>query len=95
MAQITENPEYMSVEEVRKNPELITQLLFKKQDVSVLIEKRGNKIRYAYLKIHNKKAVKILEEAKKENETLKEKGYSREQAFKDFHEAKEKMNKYL
>lgn len=88
MTQITGESHYLSIEEIRKNPELITQLLFKQQDVSVILEKRGNKVRYAYLKIYDKKTIAILEEAKKEHKLLKKKGYSREQAFKDFDEAK-------
>ena len=95
MEQISEKSQYLSVEEIKKNPELITQLLFKDQDVSVILEKRGNKVRYVYLKTYDKESIRILEEAKKEHKRLKEKGYTREQAFKDFSEARAEMNKHL
>ena len=95
MEKVTEKSQYMSVEDIRKNPELITRLLFKEQDVSVILEKRGNKVRYAYLKTYGKETIRILEEAKNEHKKVKEKGYTREQAFKDFNEAREEMNKYL
>ena len=95
MKLLTEKSQYMSVEDIRKNPELITQLLLKDQDVCVILEKRGNKVRYAYLKTYDKESIRILEEAKNEHKKVKEKGYTREQAFKDFNEAREEMNKYL
>ena len=75
--------------------ELERESLFKEQDVSVILEKRGNKVRYAYLKTYGKETIRILEEAKNEHKKVKEKGYTREQAFKDFNEAREEMNKYL
>ncbi len=95
MEQISEKSQYLSVEEIKKNPELITQLLFKDQDVSVILEKRGNKVRYVYLKTYDKESIRILEEAKKEHKRLKEKGYTREQAGKDFSEAQAEIDKYL
>jgi len=36
-----------------------------------------------------------LEEAKSEYKRIKEKGYTREQAFKDFTDAQKEINKYL
>ena len=95
MEQVTEKLQYISVEDIRKKPELITQLLLKDKDVSIILEKRGNKIRYAYLKTYDKEVIRILEEAKNEHKKIKEKGYTREQAFIDFNEARKQMNKYL
>lgn len=95
MEQVTGKLQYLSIEDIIKKPELITQLLFKDQDVSVILEKRGDKIRYAYLKTYDKETIQILEEVKNEHKKVKEKGYTREQAFKDFNDAREEMNKYL
>jgi len=95
MEQVSEKSQYFLIEDIRKNPELITELLFKEQDVSVILEKRGNRVRYTYLKTYDKETIRILEEAKSEYRKIKEKGYTREQAFKDFTDARREINKYL
>ena len=87
--------QYFSVEDIKKNPELITQLLLKTQDISVILEKRGNKVLFAYLNTYNKETIRILEESKNEYKKIKKKGYTHEKAFKDFTEAREEINKYL
>ncbi|MBM3236187.1 hypothetical protein FJZ31_07790 [Candidatus Poribacteria bacterium] len=95
MEEVSEKSQYFLIEDVRKNPELIAELLFKEQDVSVILEKRGNRVRYTYLKTYDKETVRILEEVKSEYRKIKEKGYTREQAFKDFTDARREINKYL
>ncbi len=87
MEQLSEKSQYMSIEDIRNHPELIAHLLLKDTDVSVILEKRGKQIRYSYLKTYDKESVRILEEAKKELKILRKKGYTREQAFKEFSEA--------
>ena len=77
MEQISEESQHMSVEDIRNNPEIIAELLLKNRDVSVIFEKRGNKVRYAYLKTYNKESVRILQEAKEEHKRFREKGYNR------------------
>lgn len=91
MEQLSEKSQYMSIEDIRNHPELIAHLLLKDTDVSVIFEKKGNKVRYCYLKTHDKESFRILEEAKKEHKILRKKGYTREQAFKEFHEAIDEM----
>ena len=85
----------MSVEDIRKNPKLIAQLFWEDRDVSVIFEKRGNKVRYAYLKTYDNENVRILQEAKDEHKRFRERGYTREQAFADFEGARKEINKYL
>jgi len=46
MEQVSEKSHYFLIEDIRKNPELITELLSKDWDVSVILEKQGNKVRY-------------------------------------------------
>jgi hypothetical protein len=94
MEKLTEQPQHISIEEIRKNPELITQLLLQDQDVSVIFEKRGNQVSYTYLKTYNKDSIRILQEAKADYKRLKEKGYSREQARKELEEAQQEITKY-
>lgn len=93
MAQmLLEQPQIISVEEIKKKPELITQLLLQEQDVSVMFEKRGDQVSYFYLKTYDKDTIRILRETKAEHNQLNEKGYTREQAFKEFIEAQLQIN---
>lgn len=95
MEEISEESQHMSVEDIRNNPELIAELLLKDRDVSVIFEKRGDHVRYAYLKTYDKESIRILQETKEEHKRVREKGYNREQAFREFEEAREEISKYL
>lgn len=95
MEQLLEQPQQLSIEEIRKNPELITQLLLQEQDVSVIFEKRGDQVSYIYLKTYDKESIRILREAKAEHKRLREKGYTRKQALKEFEETQQEINKYV
>ncbi len=95
MEQLSEKSQYMSVEDIRNNPGLIAELLLKNREVSIIFERRGNKVRYAYLKTYDKESIRILEEAKKELKRFKERGYAREQAFEDFERVREDISEYL
>jgi hypothetical protein len=95
MIQASEKSQYLLVEDIKKNPGLIAQLILKDKDVSIIFEKEGDKVRFAYLKTYSREAVRILEEAKREYKELEEKGYTREQAFEDFTEAKNEISRYL
>lgn len=87
MEQLLEKSQYILLEDIKRNPEVITQFLFKDIDVSILLEKRGDKVRFSYLKTYSREAICILEEAKREYKEIEEKGYTSEQAFDDFTEA--------
>ncbi|OQX11635.1 MAG: hypothetical protein BWK80_44540 [Desulfobacteraceae bacterium IS3] len=95
MQQLSEKSQYILLEDIKKNPEIIAQLLFKDRDVSIILEKQGDRVRFSYLKTYSREAVRILEEAKKEYEETEEKGYTREQAFEDFTEARNEISRYL
>ncbi len=94
MEQLSEKSQYMSVEAIRNNPGLIAELLLKDREVSIIFERRGNKVRYAYLKTYDEESIRILQEAKKEHKRFKEKEYTREQAFEDFEQAREDISEY-
>lgn len=87
--------QHMSVEDIRNNPELIADILLKEQDVSVIFERRGDNVSYAYLKTYDRESLRILREAKEEHRRCRERGYTREQAFGDFEEAHGEIGKYL
>ena len=67
----------------------------KEQDVSVILERRGDKVSYAYLKTYDRESLRILREAKEEHRRCRKSGYTREQAFGDFEEAREEIGRYL
>jgi len=46
--------QYVSVEDIRNNPGLIAQLILKEQDVSVIFQKKGDNVKYSYLKTYDK-----------------------------------------
>jgi len=95
MEQIYMQLQYVFVDDIKKNPNLIAQILLKDHDVSVIFEKRGRNVKYSYLKIHDQESLRLLDEAKKEHKKLKENGYNREQAFEDFEQARKNINNYL
>ena len=64
----------MSVEDIRGNPGLIADILLKEQDVSVIFERRGNKVSYVYLKAYDEESLRILREAKEEHRRRRERG---------------------
>jgi len=59
------------------------------------LKKKGDKVQFAYLKTYDDETVRILEEAKKEYAGMKQKGYTREQAFEDFSEGQKQIDKHL
>uniref|UniRef100_Q3AQW2 Uncharacterized protein n=1 Tax=Chlorobium chlorochromatii (strain CaD3) TaxID=340177 RepID=Q3AQW2_CHLCH len=83
-SQITEQFQQIGLDDLKIHPELLTDILSNKQDLSLILEKRGDIIRYAYLRTYDSDSRKILEEAKAEYCLKKEDGYSREEAFQDF-----------
>lgn len=87
--------QYMSVEDIRNNPELIADILLKEQDVSVIFERRGDKVSYAYLKTYDRESFRILREAKEEHRRCKERGYTRKQAFEDLEAAHREIDRHL
>ena len=95
MDQIYMQPQYVFIDDIKKNPDLIAQILLKDHDVSVIFEKRGRNVKYSSLKIHDQESLRLLNEAKNEHKSLKENGYKREQAFDDFEQARNNINDYL
>jgi hypothetical protein len=64
-------------------------MLSSDDDGSLILEKRGHTVRYAYLRTYDKDSCRILEEARTEYAEKKKQGYNREQAFQDLLEAQE------
>jgi hypothetical protein len=95
MEHLSEKSQLMSAEDIRSNPGLVADLLLKDGDISVIFEKRGDKVAYAYLKTYDSETIRILREAKAEHKRLREKGYARDQAFADFEQAQEEISRYL
>jgi hypothetical protein len=93
--QITGEYQDLSIEEVKKRPEIVTDWLMMDDDVSIILEKRGQRIRFAYLKRYESETMRILDEAKREYAQKKKKGYRREEAFQDFIDAQQEISQQL
>ncbi len=91
----SEDVKDISVEAVRENPGLLLDLLLKDQDISVVFEKRGDRIRYAYLKAYDPESLRILREAKQMHRRIKARGYDRDQAFRNLGEARDEIERKL
>lgn len=92
---ITGEYQDISIEEIKKRPEMVTDWLLKDNDVSVIFEKRGQKIRFACLRMYDSETMRILEEARKEYAQKKQQGYNREQAFQDLIDAQQEISQQL
>ncbi len=57
-----------------------------------MFEKRGDQVSYFYLKTYDKDTIRILRETKAEHNQMSEKGYTRQQACKEFFEAQLQIN---
>ena len=95
MAHITDKFQSFIIEDIRKNPDLIMGILLNNDDLSLILEKKGNTVRYAYLRTYSNDSIRILEEAEKEYIQKKKKGYNREEAFKDLTEALDEITTQL
>lgn len=93
--QLSEPLKSISVEEVRKKPELITELFLDKKDVSLVLEKHGDTVRYAYIRVYDDESHRILTKAKKEFARKQEQGYSREEAVQEFLEVQAAIRRQL
>jgi len=91
MEQISEKLRSIPLEHVKAHPEIITDLLSTEDNLSVVLEKHGNTVRLAAMRVYDKDATRILQEARREYLQKKEKGYSREQAFADLEAVQEEI----
>ena len=83
MAQRSEKLREFPLEDVKAHPEIITDLLSGDDDVSVVLEKHGDTVRFAAMRTYDRDSVRILQEARADYRRRKARGYSREEAFAD------------
>lgn len=95
MLQHSEQFRNIDLDEIRERPELIIEMLFNENDVSMILEKRGNSVRYACLRTYDNECGRILDEAEKGYLQKKKDGYSKDQAFVDLTEALEEITAQL
>ena len=95
MAQMAQQSQTLSIEVIKKDPELLARLLLQERNVSLIFEKRGDQVRYAFLKTYDEESIRILHEAKAEYEQLNKEGYTREQAVNEFEEAQQDISNAL
>lgn len=95
MAQSAEQFHDILLDDIKGHPELITDILFDDEDLSLILEKRGKTVRFAYLRRYDRESMRILREAKQEYTQQVQKGYTREQAAHDFLDAQEEIQQQL
>ncbi len=93
MAQRSEKLRDLPLEDVKAHPEIITDLLSGDDDVSVVLEKHGETVRFAAMRTYDRDSVRILEEARAEYRRREGRGYSREQAFADLENVLDEVEK--
>ena len=83
---MTQRPEHLrdiSLEDLKAHPEMVMDLLSGDEDVSVVLQKRGETVRMGAMKTYSREAVRIAAEARTEYAEMKRRGYSREDAVAD------------
>ena len=95
MAQRVEQFHDILLDDLKGHLEVITDLLFDNDDISLILEKRGKIVRFAYMRRYDKETTRILEDAKQEYAQKIQEGYPREQAMKEFLEAQEEIQQQL
>ena len=83
MAQVPEKLKDVSLTDLRANPEIVMDLLSGDEDVSVVLQKRGNSVRLGAMKVYSKDVLRIAAEARSEYAQKKRQGYGREDALAD------------
>lgn len=73
----------LPLEDFKAHPEVIIDLLSGDSDVSVVVDKRGDTVRFGTTRTYPKEVVRLVEEARSEHAELKKQGYSREDALED------------
>lgn len=68
---------------LQAHPEMVLELLSGEDDVSVILQKRGETVSLGAMKTWSKEAVRIAQEARAEYAELKGRGYDREDAVAD------------
>ena len=94
MAQVAEQFSDVLLDDIKGHPEVITDLLFDQDDISLILEKRGKVVRLAYMRRYSTETTRILEEAKQEYAQHAHDGYDREQAAQDLLEAQQEIRQH-
>ncbi len=84
-----------SFKDIKNHPDTIIKLLSDGDDVSLLIRRRGNDVYVISKRTYSDKVNKILKNAKTKLKEKEKRGFTKEQAFKNFENAQEKISKYL
>jgi hypothetical protein len=83
----------LPLEDLKAHPEIITDLLSCDDDVSVVLDKRGDTVRSGTMRTYPEEAVRIVERARAEHAELKRRGYDREGALEDFRTFRRELTK--
>jgi hypothetical protein len=95
MGHQSEEIQELPLQDLKAHPEIITDLLSKADEVSILLRKSGDTVRFAATRAYSDEAVQLLAEARQEHAEKKRRGYSREEAVADFEKFQEELAKRM
>ncbi len=93
MRQRPEELRDVSLKDLKAHPEMVVDLLSGDEDVSVVLQKRGDTVRLGAMKTYSKEAVRIAAKARAEYAEMKRQGYSREDAVADLEVFQRELSK--
>jgi hypothetical protein len=83
MGQRSEKLRDLPFEDIKAHPEIITDILSSDDSVSVILERRGDTVRFAAMRSYDSDAHRILEKARENHRQRESLGYTRDDAFAD------------
>ncbi len=84
MSHKSEEIRELPLQDLKAHPEIITDLLSQGDEMSILLRRSGDTVRFAATRTYTKEAVELLAEARAEYAEKKRQGYSHEDAVADF-----------
>ena len=91
MAKPEQSFQQFSLDDFKNHPEIVIDALSESKNVSIMLRRDEDQVYVYFKKNLDDKTYAILSDAKAEYKRKKEKGYTREQAFRDFMEAREEI----
>lgn len=93
MAQRPEILRDVPLSDLKAHPEMVVDLLSGDEDISVVLQKRGETVRLGALKTYSKEVLRIAAEARAEYTEMKRRGYGREDAVRDLETFQRELSK--
>lgn len=84
MRPISEKFQDLPFADLKAHPEIVTNLLAGDEDVSLILKKHGDTVRFATMRTYSREAIRTVEQARAEYAEKEQQGYTRDDAVADF-----------